>query len=88
MKKYTEVFLQSAHNGSIFHESKIIGSEICGCFHCKKTFDKNEITVWTDIGSEKGKTAMCPYCGIDSVLSDEYPIHDPSFLASMNKMWF
>lgn len=37
----------------------------CGCFHCKKIFDPNEITEWT----ENGQTAKCPYCQSDSIVT-------------------
>lgn len=36
----------------------------CGCFHCKKIFQTNEITDWTD----NGETARCPFCKVDSVV--------------------
>lgn len=37
----------------------------CGCIHCKKIFDPNEIKEWTD----NNETAICPYCGIDSIVT-------------------
>jgi hypothetical protein len=45
----------------------------CGCFYCLETFDGAEIRQWTD----EGITALCPRCGIDSVLS-EYQHEDIS----------
>ena len=63
-------------------------SQKCGCFYCKSTFNTNEINDWTDEDDERGKTALCPNCGIDSVLSDEFPIDDNEFLKEMNKEYF
>jgi len=54
------------------NKDKLIHSTECGCYHCKKIFDPNEIKEWTD----NGNTALCPYCGIDSVTTktDSYMI--------------
>lgn len=38
------------------------------CFHCLKTCSSSEINEWTD--SEN--TAICPHCGIDSILPGEW----------------
>lgn len=37
----------------------------CSCFYCGKRFNPKEIKEWTD----KGQTAICPHCGIDSVIT-------------------
>jgi len=42
----------------------------------------------TDENSDKGRTALCPFCGIDSVLGDDFPIQNNEFLSQMNKHWF
>ena len=86
--KYSKEFLKQAHKKSIYHETKILNSNLCGCFYCKGTFEPKKILEWTDEDSKKGKTAMCPNCGIDSVLDDEFPIEDKEFLNQMNKLWF
>ena len=88
MEKYNKKFLQKAHGASIYHEAKIRNSKICGCFYCKRTFDAKEIIEWTDEGAKKDRTAICPYCIIDSVIDDEYPIEDKEFMDQMNKHWF
>jgi len=36
----------------------------CGCYHCIRTFSVEEVVEFTD----QGTTALCPYCGMDSVL--------------------
>ena len=61
-------------------------SSVCGCFHCLKSYPPKEITEWL---SEGCGTALCPHCGIDSVIAESsgYPI-TKEFLSEMNKYWF
>ncbi len=62
------------HNKSGWHESDILNSKICGCFHCLNIYPPQEITEWINENPEcprgSGRTAICPKCGIDSVLPD------------------
>ena len=64
---------------------------ICGCFYCGKIFDPVEITEWiiADNNCDREGTAICPYCGIDSVIgaSSGFPITN-IFLDKMNRYWF
>lgn len=87
MKKYDQTYLKLAHNGSTYLYDEIMDSSVCGCFDCKKTFHPTEIKNWTDVNSEKGKTAMCPYCSNDTVLGKNYPVTDHVFLIEMNQHW-
>lgn len=52
----------------------------CGCYTCLKIFDPSEITSWN------GNTAICPYCGSDTVVGKPYS-EDLSleFLDKMNR---
>lgn len=43
-------------------------SKQCGCLECGKIFSPSEIKEW--IETEREKTALCPYCGIDRVFGD------------------
>jgi hypothetical protein len=44
-----------------------------------------EITDWID----EGQTALCPRCGIDSVIGDRAGFElSPEFLSEMNRYWF
>lgn len=38
------------------------------CFYCGKTCNPEEITEWHEEVIEKGTTAFCPHCGVDSVI--------------------
>jgi hypothetical protein len=87
----------SAHKCSSNHRAEILSSERCGCFHCLATFKPGSIEEWVDWPLETpegqecafGTTAMCPMCGIDSVIGSAsgYPITN-DFLAQMKKHWF
>ena len=41
-------------------------SKKVGCYHCCKIYEPTEIKEFTD----KGQTALCPHCQIDSVVTD------------------
>ena len=75
------------------HEEAVLNSEKCGCFSCGKIFQSCEINDWIDepeISSHgQEKTAVCPSCGIDSVVpqSDSYEIGG-EFLRAMYQKYF
>ena len=63
-------------------------SRRCGCFHCGSSFAESEIKDW--MPEEDGAdTALCPYCGCDSVLygTDEFPL-TTTLLSDMYRDWF
>lgn len=81
MKDYIE-----AHKFSSNHKEELLKDKKCGCFFCATIFDPKEIVEW--IPDEQG-TAICPYCGIDSVIGESsgYPI-TKEFLRKMRDYWF
>ncbi len=85
--KYNLDFLTKAHKKSSLNKTEILSGNLCGCFYCEQIFLPSEITEWIDEPT-KGQTAICPKCGIDSVLSSELPITDKEFLKEMNNYWF
>lgn len=87
---YSKEVLSAAHHHSSHHKSEILDSELCGCFYCLETYSPSQITDWTDRGTVKGPTAICPACGIDAVIgsSSGYPVGDPDFLLEMRDCWF
>lgn len=74
-----------AHVCCTHNRKELEKSSKCGCFYCLKIYDSKEIVNWTDGGS----TAVCPYCGVDSVLYENsfYPVTE-EFLKAMKKRWF
>ncbi len=80
----------TAHKHSIFHKKEILQSDYCGCFYCREIYSPAEIKEWTDTSKPEGEhTALCPHCGIDSVIgsSSGFPI-TKEFLEQMNSHWF
>ncbi|WBV60141.1 cytoplasmic protein [Chryseobacterium camelliae] len=85
--KYELEFLLGSHKGSFKNKNEILNYKECGCFYCKKIFFSSEIVDWNK-ENDAEETAICPKCGIDSVLSEKYPISDNLFLIEMYKYWF
>jgi hypothetical protein len=82
------LLVQAAHQASSRHRAEIEKSTLCGCFRCLKTFPPGEIKEW--IAEANGtETALCPLCGIDSVIGDAsgYELTD-RFLSAMQQHWF
>lgn len=77
--------VKEAHKASSRHAELVQASERCGCFYCLKVYQPSEIREWIDQGS----TALCPHCGIDSVLPEAagYPLTQ-QFLKQMESYWF
>jgi hypothetical protein len=78
-----------AHTHSSDHRDEILASGECGCFYCLGTFPPGAITRWVDQVDGRDVTAVCPMCGIDSVIGSAsgYSI-ERGFLAQMRKHWF
>src|SRR5215470_5782451 len=84
-QEYFESDLRRAHGHSIRHFGELRRSGLCGCFGCLDVFEFKHVREWTD----GGLTALCPSCGIDSVIGDAsgFPITE-EFLAAMEARWF
>lgn len=78
-----------AHAFSSEHRRDILVSEQCGCFYCLAQFAPQAIREWIDDEQGVGQTALCPKCGIDSVVGSAsgVPI-TRTFLGRMRKRWF
>ena len=79
--------LSQLHDESFENEKLLKKVKKCGCFYCNRIFMVSDIKEWID--DENGNTAVCPYCGIDSVIGayTGYPI-TPEFLEQMRQYWF
>jgi len=80
----------SAHQYASNNRKEILASELCGCFYCRETFPPSEISEWQDAEeSGIGQTALCPHCGIDSVIGSNHGVPVTKlFLSHMHKVWF
>ena len=81
--------LNKGHGHSSSHRAEVLASEICGCFFCLKTFLPGAIDEWIAPEGEEGATALCPHCGIDSVIGSAsgFPM-TAEFLCRMRRHWF
>lgn len=75
-----------AHAYSVDHKPELEKDKVCGCFYCCKIFNPIDIKEWVE---DTRGTALCPYCGIDSVIGESsgFPITE-EFLNEMHKRWF
>ena len=63
------------------HRPEIEQSARCGCFSCFRMFVTTDIRAWID----KNQTALCPRCGIDSVIGTASGFGiDDRFLRNLN----
>lgn len=79
-----------AHSQCSNHRESLSRVGRCGCFYCCAEFSPGEILDWVDPISDDmqaGTTALCPKCGIDSVIPLE-PGMDGRFLQRMKAHWF
>ncbi len=67
------------------HRAELNASTRCGCFFCFRTFAATDVKAWIDTDT----TALCPHCGVDSVLGDAsgHSISD-GFLRRMHQHYF
>jgi hypothetical protein len=65
-EKYAE--LATLHRSSFGSAAKAMAAFTCTCFHCYQSFAGCTIV---NVKAERdgSETALCPYCGMDSVLS-------------------
>ncbi|MBQ7989742.1 MAG: cytoplasmic protein [Oscillospiraceae bacterium] len=76
----------TAHRHCTYNREELEKSSDIGCFHCMKIFHNHKsISSFCD----GGETALCPYCGIDSLIGSAsgYEITG-TFLQGMNQIWF
>ena len=92
---YNRADPEGIHRYSSDHRDRVERSAQCGCFYCWATFAPAEIADRIDppedeATGERGKTALCPRCGIDSVLPDNVPGAPLSaeMLEAMRRYWF
>lgn len=75
---------------SIKNEQLVKQSQKVGCYHCCKVFESSEIKEFTD----NGKTCLCPYCKVDSIIGEIFDLQSSSFklteelLKQANKVLF
>ena len=66
MKQDTRLAALAKHSSN--NEIEILHSKDCSCYFCRQTYSAREVNDW--INDERGVTAICPVCGMDSVIGD------------------
>ena len=78
--------LESLHRQSSRHRSEVELAQRCACFYCQQFFTPGAITEWVDSNED---TALCPFCGIDSVIPESVGQQiSQETLAAMHSYWF
>ena len=85
--KYSKELLHAAHRISYANKTRLSVPQKCGCFYCLRFFSSEDIVDWSV--DKPDWTAICPYCGIDSVIgeNDGYLLTE-DFLEEMFEEWF
>ena len=83
-------YYEQAHQHSSHHREEVLRSDLCGCFYCRKSFPPTAIGEWTEEVGGMGQTALCPRCGIDSVIGSAsgLPVRKLDFLREMRRRFF
>jgi hypothetical protein len=88
MPSLSDIELADIHKFCTNNRPQIDRGGLCGCFFCEEVFDPEKMSIreWTD----RGQTALCPICGIDSVVSsrDEPRIVNAGVLHQLYVRWF
>lgn len=81
--KYIFLSVEFSDGGKTYYYRTEDENTKCGCFYCLKIFEPKEIEEYIEDDNELDRygTAICPYCGIDSVISESsgYPITEDFF---------
>jgi hypothetical protein len=80
----SEKRLQRLYQHSRLNRRFMLPGSTCRCFHCLEEFPVEEISHWTD----EGNTALCPRCGIDSVLSSSADQLSDDLICQMQGAYF
>lgn len=82
---FCQMTLEDASEYSINNAAQIKQAQIAGCYYCKSIYSAVQISEYVD----DGLTALCPKCGIDSVLPDTAPFDlTVETLARLKRIWF
>ena len=88
-KAWTVDALKAVYSHSIRNEESINNSDFCGCFHCISIFPVVDIKSSEMMVEKDGfRTAICPICGIDSVIGDASVEVSAELLEAMNEYYF
>ncbi len=77
--------LRAAIRFATGNRQALVKSDQAGCYYCLTIYAASEVVRF--LPSED--TALCPYCGIDSVLADQSPYElNAQTLKELHEYWF
>ena len=80
-----EARLKKLHCYSTHNKKWVDTADQCYCFYCKRRINAADITEYAD----DGQTALCPKCGVDSLLPDSIEeAVDAITVSLMHEYWF
>lgn len=81
-----ELTLKELHDFCSYHRTKLEQVGLGVCFCCESVFSTKKIKEWID----NNNTAICPKCGIDSVLPAKIKEKELTFIEikTMKVYWF
>ena len=82
---FTTEQLTAAHKHCSRNKEAISKSTLCACFYCEQVYPAAAVEKYT-----YPQDALCPKCGIDSVLADAdgEELTEARFLKAMYEHWF
>ena len=77
-----------AHYYCYDNRDQLAKDEKCGCFECLRIFSPTEIHHWVNPIDNRNTTALCPYCGMDTVIGENcgFPLTE-ELLRKMRYYW-
>ncbi len=79
---------RNPHDHCIRNREEIARSQRCFCFYCTLVFPATDVVSWVREASGHD-TALCPNCGIDSVIGDASGFApDEGLIRGMREIWF
>ena len=77
--------IQAAIKFATGNREALAKSDRAGCYYCLTIYPANEVVQFLPLED----TALCPHCGIDSVLADQSPYElNAATLEELHEFWF
>ncbi len=81
--------LPTIHKLCIRNRDALKTSTLCGCFYCRDIFPASTVTTFCQERDQSSPTtALCPHCGVDSILPDSAITLTPALLNAMHDAYF
>ncbi len=85
-KVYTNSELINAQRSSVNNRDHLMRSVTCGCYSCETIMLANGITDWK-LEENGGMTAICPFCGKETIIGDGGVPMKKILLQELKKFW-